>query len=73
MIIQDLRKGNEAHTFDYFPRGTLLIKKTDPNNFFIKTYETDEGNAVYLDNGELFFVRNDTPCCTVHYKFIIED
>lgn len=54
MIIQDLRKGNEANTFDYFPRGTLLVKEIDPNNFFIKTDEADEGNAVYLDNGELF-------------------
>ena len=73
MIIQDLRKGNEAHTFDYFPRGTLLIKKTDPNNFFIKTYQTDEGNAVYLDNGEFLYVVNETPCCMVNYQFIIED
>lgn len=73
MIIQDLRKGNEAHTFNYFPRGTLLVKEIDPNNFFIKTDEADEGNAVYLDNGELFYVGNDTPCCMVHYQFIIED
>ena len=73
MIIQDLRKGNETHTFVYFPRGALLIKETDPNNFFIKTDETDEGNAVYLDNGECFHVLNDTPCRTVHYQFIIED
>lgn len=73
MIIQDLRKHNEAHTFDYFPRGALLIKETDPDNFFIKTDETDEGNAVYLDNGELVRIEDNTPCCMVHYQFIIED
>lgn len=73
MIIQDLRKCNEEHPFDAFPRGTLLIKKIDPNNFFIKTDEADEGNAVYLDNGELFYVENNTPCYMVHYQFIIED
>lgn len=73
MIIQDLRKGNEAHSFDDFPRGTLLIKEIDPNNFFIKTDETDEGNAVYLDNGELIYIEDNTPCCMVHYQFIIED
>lgn len=73
MIIQDLRKGNDTQPFSDFPRGALLIKEIDPNNFFIKTDETDEGNAVYLDNGECFYVGKDTPCSTVHYQFIIED
>lgn len=73
MIIQDLRKGNDVQPFSDFSRGVLLVKEIDPNNFFIKTDEADEGNAVYLDNGELFFVGNDTPCCMVHYQFIIED
>ena len=73
MIFQDSRKGNDTQPCSDFSRGTLLIKEIDPNNFFIKTDEADEGNAVYLDNGELFFVGNDTPCCTVHYQFIIEN
>ena len=73
MIIQDLHKGNDVQPFSDFSRGVLLVKEIDPNNFFIKTDESDEGNAVYLDNGELFFVGNDTPCYMVHYQFIIEN
>ena len=59
--------------FSNFPRGTLLIKEIDPNNFFIKTDEVDEGNAMYLDNGELFFVDNNEICCEVKHKLIIEE
>lgn len=73
MIIQDSRKGNDTQPFSDFSRGTLLIKEIDPNNFFIKTDESDEGNAVYLDNGELLWVDNGVPCCKVNYKFTLED
>lgn len=73
MIIQDLRKDNNTQPFSDFSRGTLLIKENDPNNFFIKIDETDGGNAVYLDDGECFYIGKDTPCCTVHYQFIIEN
>lgn len=73
MIIEDLRNEKENKTFDYFPRGTVLVKKTDPNEFFIKTDRTDEGNAVYLDNGELFFVYNDEICQEVKHRLVIED
>lgn len=34
---------------------------------------TEEGNAVYLDNGELLWVDNGVPCCKVNYKFTLED
>lgn len=73
MIIEDLRNEKKNKTFDYFPRGTVLVKKIDPNEFFIKTDTTDEGNAMYLDNGELFFIDNNEICCEVKHKLIIEE
>ena len=73
MIIEDLRNEKKNKTFDCFPRGLVLVKKIDPNEFFIKTDTTDEGNAMYLDNGELFFVDNNEICCEVKHKLIIEE
>lgn len=73
MYIEDLRGNKETHPFSEFSRGTVLVKKTDPNEFFIKTDRTDEGNAMYLDNGELFFVYNDEICQEVKHKLVIED
>lgn len=72
MYIEDLRSGKESYPFSEFQRGTVLYKEVDPANVFIKTDTTDEGNAVYLDNGELFYVGDNTPCCQVKYKFILE-
>lgn len=67
-------KENDLFTTCHFtPRGTVLVKKIDPNEFFIKTDTTDEGNAMYLDNGELFFVDNNEICCEVKHKLIIEE
>lgn len=73
MNIKDLRNQKNSRQFDGFPRGTVLVKKVDPNEFFIKTDTTDEGNAMYLDNGELFFVGNNEICCEVKHKLIIEE
>lgn len=74
MIIEDFRGNNKkTHPFSEFSRGTVLVKKTGPNEFFIKTDTTDEGNAMYLDNGELFFVYNDEICQEVKHKLVIED
>lgn len=73
MYIEDLRNQKSSRRFDDFPRGTVLVKKTDPNEFFIKTDGTDEGNAVYLDNGELFFVYIDEICQEVKHRLVIED
>lgn len=53
-------------------KGALLIRKSDPNEFFMKIDETDEGNAVYLDNGEVFRVQPQEPCSPVKYTFTIE-
>lgn len=72
MNIEDLRNQKSSRQFDDFPRGTVLVKKIDPNEFFIKTDTADEGNAMYLDNGELFFVDSDEICCEVKHKLIIE-
>lgn len=72
MYIEDLRNGKESSPFCGFSRGEVLYKEIDPANIFIKTDTTDEGNAVYLDNGELFWVGDDTPCCQVKYKFTLE-
>lgn len=73
MYIEDLRDNNkEIYPFSEFSRGTVLVKKIDPNEFFIKTDTTDEGNAMYLDNGELFFVDNNEICCEVKHTLIIE-
>lgn len=74
MYIEDLRGNNkEIHPFSEFSRGTVLYKKIDPASVFIKTDMTEEGNAVYLDNGELLWVDNGVPCCKVNYKFTLED
>lgn len=73
MYIEDLRDGKENYPFSEFSRGVVLYKKIDPANVFIKTDTTDEGNAVYLDNGELLWVGDDVPCCKVNYRFILED
>lgn len=74
MIIEDLRGNNkETHPFSEFSRGTVLYKKIDPANVFIKTDLTEDGNAVYLNNGELLWVDNGVTCCTVNYKFTLED
>lgn len=73
MYIEDLRGNNkEIHPFSEFSRGTVLVKKIDPNEFFIKTDTTDEGNAMYLDNGELFFVDSNEICQEVKHKLVIE-
>lgn len=73
MNIEDSRNQRSSRQFNDFPRGTVLVKKTDPNEFFIKTDRADEGNAVYLDNGELFFVYNDEICQEVKHRLVIED
>lgn len=73
MIIQDLRNQRSSQEFDDFPRGAVLVKIIDPNEFFIKTDRTDEGNAVYLDTGELFFVDNYDICREVKHRLVIED
>lgn len=72
MYIEDLRNQKSSRQFDDFPRGAVLVKKNDPNEFFIKTDTTDEGNAMYLDNGELFFVDNDEICQEVKHRLVIE-
>lgn len=73
MYIQDLRNSKTEFSFDSFERGDLLIRKSDPNEFFMKIDETDEGNAVYLDNGEVFRVQPQEPCSPVKYTFTIEN
>lgn len=72
MYIQDLRNSKTELSFDSFEKGTLLIRKSDPNEFFMKIDETDEGNAVYLDNGEVFRVQSQELCSPVNYTFTIE-
>lgn len=72
MYVQDLRNSKTELSFDSFEKGTLLIRKCDPNEFFMKIDETDEGNAVYLDNGEVFRVQPQELCLTVNYTFTIE-
>lgn len=72
MYVQDLRNSKTELSFDSFEKGTLLIKKCDPNEFFMKIDETDEGNAVYLDNGEVFRVKLQELCSPVNYTFTIE-
>lgn len=72
MYVQDLRNSNKELPFDSFEKGTLLIRKCDPNEFLMKIDETDEGNAVYLDNGEVFKVEPKELCSPVNYTFTIE-
>lgn len=72
MYVQDLRHSKTEFSFDSFEKGALLIRKSDPKEFFMKIDETDEGNAVYLDNGEVFRVQPQEPCSPVKYTFIIE-
>ena len=36
MYIQDLRNSKTEFSFDSFERGALLIRKSDPNEFFMK-------------------------------------
>lgn len=72
MYVQDLRNSKTELSFDSFEKGALLIRKSDPNEFFMKIDETDEGNAVYLDNGEVFRVQSQELCSPVNYTFTIE-
>jgi hypothetical protein len=72
MYVQDLRNSKTEFSFDSFEKGALLIRKSDPNEFFMKIDETDEGNAVYVDNGEVFRVQSQEPCSPVKYTFTIE-
>lgn len=73
MYIEDLRNGEESYPFSEFSYGTVLYKKIDPANIFIKIDGGDKGNAVYLENGELFFLGDNIPCCKVKYRFILEN
>ncbi len=73
MYVQDLRRSKTELSFDSFEKGTLLVKKRDPDEFFMKIDETDEGNAVYLDDGEVFGVDPQELCSPVNYTFTIEN
>lgn len=73
MYVQDLRNSKTVFHFDSFEKGVLLVKKCDPNEFFMKIDETDEGNAVYVDNGEVFKVSPQELCSPVKYTFTIEN
>lgn len=73
MYVQDLRNSKTVFPFDSFEKGALLVKKCDPNEFFMKIDETDEGNAVYVDNGEVFKVSPQELCFPVNYTFTIEN
>lgn len=72
MYVQDLRNSKTTLCFNSFEKGTLLIRNCDSNAFFMKIDETDEGNAVYLDNGEVFGVNPQELCSPVNYTFTIE-
>ena len=54
-------------------KGLYLSKGMTPNEFFMKIDETDVGNAVCLDSGEVFEVEPEAPCLPVKYTFTIED
>lgn len=73
MYVQDLRGSKTELSFDSFEKGTLLVRKSDPNEFFMKIDDTDEGNAVYIDNGEVFEIRPQELCSPVNYTFTIEN
>ena len=73
MYVQDLRNAKTELSFSCFEKGTVLVKRYDPNEFFMKIDETDVGNAVYLDSGEVFEVEPEAPCLPVKYTFTIED
>lgn len=73
MNVQDLRRPKTELPFDSFEKGALLVKRCDPNEFFMKIDNTDEGNAVYVDNGEVFEVRPQELCSPINYTFTIEN
>lgn len=72
MYIEDLRISDDSQPFSEFLPGEVLYKKNDPTEVFIKINDLEESNAVYLDNGEPFWVDDSTRCCKVKYKFILE-
>lgn len=69
---KDLRKSKMEFLFSSFEEGTLLVRKCDPDKFFMKIDETDEGNVVYLDNGKVFRVKPLELCSPVGYTFTID-